>query len=415
MRRAPHPSRPSSTPDARSAPAPPSIELIQTSKKLASLCHDLAASPLIALDSEFIREKTYYPVLEIVQIADGRGRIALLDIPALGDLGALGGLLERSGLEIVLHSATQDIQILKHYLGFVPSSLFDTQLAAALAGYGAQISHANLVRDVLGRRVPTDQTTSDWSRRPLSPAQIHYASQDVAHLHELRESLLARLSELGRLEWFREEQRRQHEDFLADAPVPDEECYHQVANWARLDGFALALLRELAAWREQEARRRNLPRNYILPDAALTALARSAPETPEALQSLGQFRDIPIGKLNTYWEPIRAAVRRARALEPAQWPSKRAGDDPEIPIGLIELFQALVRDTAEREGIAPALLATTAELRALAIRRHDCEAASLPVLQGWRRSLIGERLLALIDGRMRLRIENRDRLVIEEI
>jgi ribonuclease D len=293
----------------------------------------------------------------------------------------------------------------------MPVPLFDTQLAAAMVGIGAQVSHTNLVRELLGIAIRNNQTVSDWSRRPLTAAQLAYAAEDVAYLHKLRHKLEERLRDLGRWEWMREEQSRRVEEAATSSHVPDDECYRLVKEWGKLSGQKLAILRDLAAWREREARARNTARRQIISDQALVGLARLAPSKREDVRNV---RYLPQGQVYRHIDALLPVIERAKKLGPEDWPKKPSPPKLDVPVGMVELFQALARSVAEAKSIAPALLATTGELQALVNNRDRLDHLDLPVLTGWRREVIGEQLLALLDGRMHLRIEDRERLVIDE-
>lgn len=389
----------------------PDFDYIATDEELISYCARMAPEGPVALDTEFVGENTYVPVLELVQICDANKRIGLIDAQTVRSFGPLARVIGDPARVKILHSAKQDIHLLHLLLGVAPVPMFDTQVAAAMVGVGAQISYNNLVRMFLGVQLKGAETISDWSKRPLSESQRVYAAQDVEFLHGLHAALSERVSELGREEWLREELDRRGASITDEDPMPDNERYRTVKDWMKLDGIELALLRELAAWRESEARRRNLSRRMVMSDEGLVMLARTAPETRA---DVGDLRRVPQGQLYRYLDDILAVVRRALAIPKDQWPAKRIPLRPDIPEGLVELFQAIVRTTADQENIAASLLSTRDELTALAIHRHEPDDLDLPVLQGWRRDMIGEKLLNLLDGRMHLHIENRDRVIIDE-
>ncbi|MEQ8818768.1 MAG: ribonuclease D [Sumerlaeia bacterium] len=387
--------------------------MIESDAQLSEICGQLAVSPILAFDTEFVGEKYYTPSLELIQLKDKSVKPPILvDVRALEDLSPLAQLFADPKILKVAHAASQDIPILMHYLGSKPQPLFDTQLAAAMVGMGAQISLKNLVRELTGAMLKSSQTVSDWSRRPLSPGQLQYAAEDVLYLHDLHEALCRRLDEMGRRSWFEEEQARWLESLTTAADVPDEDRYRNVREWARLSGQELAVLRELAAWRESEARAKNLPRRNVFPDEGLLALARTQPRSKDRARSL---RQVPQGPLNRHLDAVLKAIARGKDTPEEQWPQKpkRPARANETPAGLVELFQALVRSVAEREAISPTLLATTDDLTTLAAKRHETETLDLPVLKGWRYEMIGKELLQLLHGEMCLRIRQRDHMVIE--
>jgi len=386
------------------------FEYIATDDELRAFVHRLAPSGPLALDTEFVGENTYTPVLELIQIADSEGRIGLIDIQTVRDFTPLKRIVRDPKRTKLFHSAKQDIFLLHRLLGTPPAPSFDTQVAAAMVGLGAQLSYVNLVRLLLGVHIKGAETVSDWSKRPLTDAQQVYAAQDVEFLHRLHETLQQRVEALGRTDWLREELERRVASTLEDDPTPDDERYRAVRDWMKLDGIQLAILRELAVWRESEARKRNVSRRLVLPDETLIALARRG---PDSRGDLGDLRRIPQGQLYRCLDDVLQVIRRAKKIPKDQWPQKRAPKRPDIPEGLVELFQAIVRSTADQESIAASLLTTREELTTLAIRRHEPHALDIPVLQGWRRTMIGEKLLELLDGRMHLRIEERNRVIID--
>lgn len=386
---------------------------IDTDKALGEFCRALAADALVAIDTEFVGEKTYWADLELVQIRGENGAVGLVDARGIRDPKPLADVLLDPAREKILHSGTQDIQILHRWLGGAIEPLFDTQIAAAMAGDGAQMSYANLVSRYCGATLAKDHTVSDWSRRPLSRAQLDYAAEDVVHLHELREKLLKTLQSLEREPWFRDEQQSRVREILAGCSeeTPDDELYMEVKEWGKLKGRHLAILQRLAAWRERKARALNEPRRKLMPDQALITLARLAPSTREEIRSA---RQLPQGPANRFIDDVLAVVAEAKKIPKEQWPKREATQYPDIPAGVVELLQALVRTVAEEERIAPTLLTTSAELNSLVNHRRRLDEAEFPVLQGWRRQLVGERLLALLDGRLVVRIEKQDRMVFEE-
>lgn len=377
------------------------FDFVQDAAGLQHLCAKLQNSTLLAVDTEFIGERTYYPQLELIQIADGNGTAALIDVPAAGDLAPLAEILTDPNREKIFHSAGQDVLILERALGAPPFPMFDTQLAAAMTGFGMQISYANLVRACLDAVVDKDHTASDWSHRPLSTDQLDYAYRDVEFLHALRDDLLQRLEARGRVHWFLEEQEKRAAGLREKDTTTDDERFRQVKEWARLSERKLAILRALAAWRERRARDRNIPRKQVMADASLIGLAQIAPDKREDIQ---KKRQLGSGAVGRWIDELLPIIQEAKALPREQWPKKHRNEPPDIPTGFVELLQALVRRIAEEEDIAPQLLATTGELSALVNNRGRLDGLALPVLEGWRRELAGESLVELLEGRLSLRI-----------
>lgn len=348
----------------------------------------LAAWPAgapIALDTEFVRERTYYPRLCLIQAA-AAGDILLVDALAIPDGGALGRALLSPARPKILHAARQDIEALLPLTATPPPAVFDTQQAAALLGFPAQVGYAELVRLVLGVTLEKGHARTDWSRRPLSPEQLAYAADDVRYLPALAAELDARLVTAGRRAWLDEESAA-----LGDVSlyrVEPEDAWRRLKGIERLDDAAYAAARSLAAWRERRAMARDLPRGWVLPDAALYDLAAARPQTPEALARVASV-------------PARTAARAAGELLAAIAAPAAAIRGPEGPgrpgpeqLRLEKVLQQALTAVAAELGIAAEVVATRRELSALARGTRD-----LPVLRGWRRRAAGERLLAALEGR----------------
>ncbi|MBI4515822.1 MAG: ribonuclease D [Deltaproteobacteria bacterium] len=372
---------------------------------LRELCKHLAESERLGVDTEFVGERTYLPQLELIQVATEQV-CAVLDCRSLERLDPFLPLLFDKRIEKVFHAGQQDLELFFLLTQQVPAPLFDTQVAAAMVGYGAQPGYAPLVERLLGVTVEKTETLTDWTRRPLSAAQLAYAADDVRYLPQLHDQLRQRLHELQRTAWVSEEFRRLEQSAAAGRLSP-REAHLRVRGRGALRGKALAILRELAAWREEEARQRNKPRGSLMKDDLLVELARRAPTTPAALR---QLRGLYSRELERSGTAIVAAVERALALPKHEWPEspQRHGHES-APTGLVELLQAVLRSCAEHAHIAPTLLATTGDLEQLAIRHGTPPALELPVLQGWRREIAGEQLLRLLNGQATVCVESETR------
>jgi ribonuclease D len=381
------------------------MDLITSTEALAAACTRLAAHPFVTVDTEFLRETTYYPKLCLIQMASSDDAV-LIDPLASGiDLAPFLGLMADSRVVKVFHSARQDLEIVWNMGGLVPAPLFDTQIAAMVCGYGDSVSYEQLVNDLAKARVDKSSRFTDWSRRPLSEAQLTYALSDVTHLVQVYESLMRELEGNGRLSWLDEEMAilTSPETYRAD---PDN-------AWRRLAGRLrkpkeIAVLMEVAAWREREAQSRDVPRGRILKDDALIDLATSAPRSVEAL---GRLRSIPNGfERSRTAADILEAVERGVARDPKTVPmperSRRSGASGAI----VELLKVLLKAVAEQEGVAPKIIATVDDLEAIA----EDDAADVPALHGWRRGFFGEKALALKAGQLGLSIE-RGRVVLRHV
>jgi ribonuclease D len=361
---------------------------------LRAVCEHLHGVERFGLDTEFVGERTYVPQLEVVQVATAE-RAALIDCRAVSSLDPLFAVLRDRRIEKIVHAGQQDLELFEGLMGECPSPVIDTQVGAAMVGYGAQPGYTQLVERVIGATVEKSETLTDWSRRPLTPAQVAYAVDDVRHLLALYEHLRARLTELGRWPWFVEECRRL-EETTRSVVVEPAEAYLRVRGRGSLRAKGLAVLRELAAWREELARERDKPRSSVARDDALVEIARKAPTTVAGLHGLRAVRSRELGR---HAEEVVARVGRALRTPKEEWPKPPPAQGPAPFTGVVELLQAVLRLRAEEASIAPNLLATHAELQLLVQRHARGDAAELPIMKGWRRQIAGGDLLALLEGR----------------
>ncbi|MBI1291241.1 hypothetical protein GC173_08355 [bacterium] len=383
---------------------------IDSAAKLAAFCTELRGTRRLAVDTEFVGEKYYYPKLEVVQLRGESGPVGIVDAQAISNWGSLAELLADPSILKLFHAADQDLDILGRATGVRTAPVFDTQLAASMLGFGAQISLVNLVRAIVEVELSGKQTTSDWSFRPLTQEQIDYAAADVLHLHTIQEKQAQELKARGRDGWFRDEQEQR----LATSGYTEQEpmdAWRRVKDWASLSGRDLAVLRELAAMRETRARERNVPRKLVLTDESLVELARFQPDTTEKMAKL---RRINVGQASRLFGEIREATRRGKTLPRDQWPSKPTSEKVDIPTGLVELCQALLRTEAENHGVAPTILATTSELTQVIIERGALDVLDNPLLKGWRRELVGERLIRLLRGEVCVVVGKDGGLIFED-
>ena len=383
------------------------MDLISTTETLASVCQRLAAQPFVTVDTEFMRETTYYPKLCLIQMAAPDGTSALVDPLATGlDLGPFLDLMRDEAVLKVFHAARQDLEIIWILGGFVPSPLFDTQVAAMVCGFGESASYEQLVNDLAKAKVDKSSRFTDWSRRPLSEAQLAYALSDVTHLIKVHEALVAKICADDRGPWLDEEMGvlTSPETYRAD---PD-------LAWRRLSGRMrkpkeIAVLMEVAAWREREAQARDVPRGRILKDDAVIDVATSQPRSVEAL---GRLRSIPSGfERSRTGAEILAAVERGLERDPVQVPAASAQRGGRGGNGaVVELLKVLLKAVSENERVAAKIIATVDDLEAVAAD----DAAEVPALQGWRRELFGDKALALKAGRLGIGVR-RGRVVVGEL
>ncbi len=374
------------------------MDLITTTEALSAACSRLSQHPFVTVDTEFLRETTYYPKLCLIQMAGPDPADAyLIDPLAEGiSLEPFMALMSDKAVVKVFHSARQDLEIVWNLGGIVPEPLFDTQVAAMVCGYGDSVSYEQLVNDLAKAKVDKSSRFTDWSRRPLTDAQLTYALSDVTHLVKVYEALMAQLEKNGRLAWLGEEMSvlTSPETYQAD---PDN-------AWRRLAGRLrkakeVAVLMEVAAWREREAQSRDVPRGRILKDDALIDVATSAPRSVEAL---GRLRTIPNGfERSRTGGDILEAVERGLARDPASIPMPERSRGRGNTGAVVDLLKVLLKAVAEQEGVAPKIVATVEELEAIA----ENDNADVPSLHGWRRALFGEKALALKNGQLGLVLE----------
>ncbi len=380
------------------------MQPITTTKKLAEACARLAKYPFVTVDTEFQRETTYYPKLCIAQIASSEEAV-VVDALAEGiDLTPFYDLMANERVIKVFHAARQDIEICWHAAQVIPTPLVDTQVAAMVLGYGDSISYEQLVQRITGDSLDKSHRFTDWTRRPLAEAQLSYAISDVTHLRDVYIRLAADLDERGRTEWMREE--------LKVLTSPDTYRMEPEHAWERLKTRVrkpkeLAILIEVAGWREHEARTRDVPRGRVLKDDVVGDIAIQAPTTMERLAGL---RSLPRGFERSRWgEAIIEAVKRGLERDPKTLPRLDRAKPVINGQATVELLKVLLRMTSERHGVAAKVIATVDDLDRIAAD----DAANVPAMSGWRRELFGEKALALKQGRLMLAIEKNRVVAVE--
>jgi len=382
------------TPSGRSAAESDQVVYADSAASLRKVCEQLADVERFALDTEFVGERTYLPALELIQVATPDDT-ALIDCRAVPSLEPFLALLGDARIEKVVHAGQQDLELFQSLTGSSPTPVIDTQVAAAMAGYGAQVGYAQLVERVLGVTVEKSETLTDWTRRPLTKAQLAYAVDDVRHLLPVYKKLRARLGAMQRWEWLREECRRL-ERSVRSLHVAPADAWLRVRGRGALRARGLAVLRELAAWREEFARERNRPRAAVARDEVLVEIARKAPTTLEGLRGLRAVRS---RELERHAGDVLQRIARALELPKEEWPQPPPAQGAAPSTGVVELLQAVLRLRAEEAGIAPSLLATHADLQLLVQRHASKDFHDLPIMQGWRKAIAGGDLLALLEGR----------------
>jgi ribonuclease D len=371
------------------------MSLISTTQDLADACARLARHPFVTVDTEFLRETTYYPKLCLIQLASPDEAV-LIDPLAPGiDLAPFLALMADPNVVKVFHAARQDLEIVWIIGKLIPTPLFDTQVAAMVCGYGDSVGYEQLANDLAKARIDKSSRFTDWSRRPLTEAQLTYAESDVTYLRDIYLALSADLAESGREGWVAEE--------MAILNSPGTYEVKPENAWLRLKGRIrkpkeLALLMELAAWREREAQTRDVPRQRVLKDDAMMDVVQRAPRSTEALAEL---RSVPNGfERSRAGGEVLAAIERGLALDPRTLPRLERERGRPSNGAVLDLLKVLLKATADTERVAPKILASSDDLEAIA---SDDE-AEVPALRGWRREVFGEKALALKNGQLSLKI-----------
>lgn len=382
----------------------PQHDLVNTAEALGRLCAELATSPWIALDTEFLRERTYYPQLCLLQVA-GERTAACVDVLSLPTIEPLLAVLNNPAATKIVHAGHQDFEIFHHFYKILPGPVFDTQLAAALAFGADQISYAALVDKLLGVRLEKAHTRADWSRRPLSEAELAYALEDVRYLGALYLQLKEQLRAAGRLEWLDEafSALLKPESYIVDPS----QAWRRIKDSHRLRGIELVVLQALAAWREREAIARDLPRKWVLSDDIAVDLARRRPKTSEALTKV---RGLDARIITRYGVVLLDLVAQASATPIENWPTseQRRLLSPHEEV-IVDMLAATVKLCAAEAGITPSLVVSRAQLED-AVRHR----AVLLRLEGWRDAIAGDALRRVLAGTAELVIHD-GRAVLREI
>ena len=363
------------------------IHWILDDASLARHCAEWQALPYVALDTEFIRVDTFYPIAGLIQIGDG-ARAYLIDPLVINQWQPLAQLLENPAVIKVVHACSEDLEVLLRLTGSLPAPLFDTQLAAAYLNLGFSMGYSRLVQEVLGLELPKGETRSDWLQRPLSDTQVSYAAEDAVHLAEVYERLHPQLS-ADKAAWVLEDGAELVAQLRREV---DPQLVYRDAKLAwKLSRAQLAVLRELCAWRERDARARNLPRNRIVREHALWPLAKTQPDN---LQALAKIEDMHPRTVRQDGEFLLDLIKRAGSLPPDQWPAALPEPLPVEASAVLKQLRAVGQAEAERLSIAPEVMLRKKTLEALLKSGYPDGPYTLPdSLRGWRRELMGQALL----------------------
>ena len=391
----------------RHAPPPdsrPAKDVVTTTAGLEALIAQLAGATFLAIDTEFMREQTYYSQLCLIQISDGTTAAAIDPLAPDIELAPLWDLLADTTITKVFHAAHQDLEIFVKEMGQLPLPLFDSQIAAMVLGHGDQVGYDRLVRAVLHHDLDKSSRFTDWSRRPLTGRQIDYALDDVIYLAEMYPKLCEQLESKGRASWLDDENAR----------LVDPATYHTAPEdaWRRIKvrnmkAPALRRMMHLAEWREREAQSRNLPRNRILRDETILDLAGSNPSTTA---EFGKIRNFPGGANGKLAGPVLALLRNVETMPDTTLPEpKNEGRTPKPPAAVMELLRVLLKHVTDEEGIAPRLIASADDLEALALDDN----APIRATRGWRRDIFGDAALRLKHGKLAIAADGRRIRVID--
>jgi ribonuclease D len=372
------------------------MNLITTTADLAAACERMSRHSFVTVDTEFLRETTYYPLLCVAQIATADEAVVIDALAEDIDLAPFFDLMANEAVLKVFHAARQDIEIVWHQARLIPHPIFDTQVAAMVLGYGDSISYDQLVHRITGDVIDKSNRFTDWSRRPLSAAQVTYAVSDVTHLRKVFLALSEDLQKRGRAEWVGEE--------MEVLTSPDTYRSEPETAWERLKTRVrkpkeLSVLMEVAAWREREAQSRDIPRGRVLKDEAIGDIATHAPTSMEKLASL---RSLPRGFERSKWgAEIVEAVKRGLARDLSQLPKLEKPRQGVNGSATVELLKVLLRMVSERHGVAAKVIATVEDLERIALD----DRADVPALRGWRHELFGEQAISLKRGRLALAVD----------
>ncbi|OUR65240.1 ribonuclease D [Methylophaga sp. 42_25_T18] len=366
------------------------VQFIDTPEALTTLCQQLANSDWLAVDTEFLREKTYYPQLCLIQIAN-EDVIACVDPLALTDLTPLLDILYNPNTTVVFHAARQDLELLYLIKGELPPTLFDTQLAATVLGYGDQIGYANLVKQCIDVDLDKAHSRTDWTKRPLDQAQIDYAADDVRYLRNIYHILKDQLADKDRSHWL-------DDDFAtlsssATYQSDPENIWRKVKGAGRLKGVQLAVIKQLAAWRENRAVKSNRPRRWMLKDEVMIDLAKIGPESTEKLKLI---RGLENNTIERHGKTLLDEIKHAKALPKDAWPKvKKLEPLNNQQDALIDALMSLLRKYCDQQSIAPAAVASRKDIESMVRGETD-----IPLLHGWRNEIVGHYLDKFLKGQL---------------
>ncbi|MDX1976002.1 MAG: ribonuclease D [Rickettsiales bacterium] len=379
------------------------MQIITTQDALITFCDQVSSGDYITVDTEFIRDKTYFPKLCLLQMAND-DHAAIIDPLAEGiDLAPVFTLMQNPQIVKVFHAARQDIEIFFLLSGHIPTPIFDTQVAAAVSGFGESVGYESLVNKIVGAEIDKSSRFTDWAARPLTEKQLQYALSDVTHLRVIYKELHQKITETGRMSWLKKEH-----DFLSNPALyrPDPDNAWKRLKYGNMRPKNVAILRELAKWREIEAREKNVPRGRIIKDDLLIELAHTAPRKESDILRLRSVdKHLPKHKLDA----VLAAVNTALELPNTEWPQlPKAKKPPQNITAVVAMLQLLLKVKADMHNIAAPIIASKDDLEAIALGQET------PVLQGWRYDIFGKKAQALIEGKLKISLNPKNKQVVFE-
>lgn len=373
------------------------IQYINTTEQLTALCQNISVEPWIAVDTEFLREKTYYPKFCLLQIATPEW-VACIDPLLLSDLQPLFDVIYSPKLIKVFHSSRQDLEIFYQLTGKIPAPIFDTQVAAPLLGFQDNPGYAMLVSSLLNINLNKAHTRADWSKRPLTDAEIEYAADDVIYLCDIYQLIHRKLTELGRIDWLQQD--------FSEMVAPDyyrvipEQAWQKIKGTNKLTGKQLSIVQALAEWRERTAQMENRPKTWLLRDDMIFDLAKLQ---PDSVNNLAQIRGINERSVNRYGKILCQIIADAKNRPPSATKDKnRPSRKTQQQEALLDILTAIVRIRAEENSLNPNVIASRKDLELLLLNENE----SSPLLHGWRYSMAGRELVGLLKGELNLTIEN---------
>ena len=368
---------------------------IDNDQALSEFCQSLADAEVLAVDTEFIREKSYYSKLCLIQIASDT-QIACIDPLAIKNIDPLLDVLyDRNKLKL-MHAARQDLEIFYFMRGELPQPIFDTQIAATVLGHGDQIGYSTLIETFSGIKLDKAHARTDWQQRPLQPAQLQYAADDVRYLIQAYPLIRDKLLELGRMEWLDEDFSALCQASLYE--IDEDKLWQRVSGHQRIKGKQLAILKQLAIWREQQAKKSDRPRKWIMSDDLLIAMAKQSPVSPAELNNI---RGIPPRLIEQHQATLLELIRNGSNTPKEDWPKIKIVRTNPAQDALCDILMGLLRLKANENGISPAALGTRKEIEKIVLGERDT-----PLLHGWRKELAGGAINAMLEGNLSLQVDD---------